>query len=174
MLNAERRGVCALAVAASVFSATSGAWAQANLPIYTDHLVNGFQDWSWAPHNNISSPVHTGGNSIAVTVNGTWQAISFHQADFDTSTYANFVFWASGGAAGGQRLQVYAQFGPGDTNSGPAYALPALSANTWQELVIPLTALGVANKSNVNRFNTCWLAVRHGWAGTASGRQRLR
>src|SRR5438874_10848583 len=145
--------ICALAVAAFVFSATSDARAQANLPIYTDHLVNGFQDWSWAPHNNISSPVHTGGNSMAVTVNGAWQAISFHQADFDTSVYGDFVFWANGGTSGGQRLQVVAQFGPGDTTSGPASALPALSANTWQKLVIPLTALGVATKSNVNRFN---------------------
>ena len=40
--------------------------AQANLPIYTDALVNGFQNWSWATVNLQNfSPAHSGNYSIA-------------------------------------------------------------------------------------------------------------
>src|SRR6266436_9085432 len=81
--------------------------AQANLPIYTDHLVNGFQDWSWAPRNMASTLVHSGTNSIAVTNASFFQAISFHQNAFNTSIYTNLSFWANGGTNGGQTLDVY-------------------------------------------------------------------
>lgn len=127
------------------------ARAQSPLLIYTDRLVNGFQDWSWAARNlNNPAPTHTGSNSISVTAT-VWQAASFYHSDFDTSTYEAFDFWAHGGSAGGQRLQVYAE-----TNGGAAAAYPlpgALPANTWQRFTIPLTTLGVATRSNVNRFN---------------------
>src|SRR2546423_1386860 len=79
--------------------------AQANVPIYTDHLANGFQDWSWAARNLANgSPTHSGTASISVTANA-WEAISLHQSDFDTSPYSSISFWANGGVAGGQNLQ---------------------------------------------------------------------
>src|SRR5262249_25834957 len=56
---------------------TQFANGQANLAIYTDHLVNGFQDWGWAPRNMGSTFVHAGTNSIAVTNASFGQAISF-------------------------------------------------------------------------------------------------
>ena len=128
------------------------AWAQADLPIYTDRLVNGFQDWSWASSRNLanaSAPIHSGSRSISVSANA-WEAISLHQDDFDVSVYSNFVFWVNGGSTGGQLLQVNAEYG---TNTGPSYPLPsALAANTWQQYTIPLTSLGVAAATNVNRF----------------------
>src|SRR6185369_2307920 len=84
---------------------------QANLPIYIDHLVNGFQDWSWATRNlSNTSPLHSGTNSISVSAS-IGGGISFHQNDFDTSVYTNFSFWAHGGAAGGQLLKVYVSLG---------------------------------------------------------------
>ena len=126
------------------------AQAQTSLPLYTDHLVNGFQDWSWGTHNFAnSSPVHSGAYSISASL-AAWQAISLYHPDFNTALYTNLSFWANGGAAGGQRLQVVALFG--NTN-GPAYPVPALPANAWQEVVVPLSRLGAAGVSNLNRIN---------------------
>ncbi len=127
------------------------AVAQSSLAIYTDNLVNGFQDWSWAAHNLANaSPTHTGSHSISVS-DAAWTAISFEHSDFSTVLYASFSFWANGGSGGGQKLQVYVQYG---SSSGPTYALPtALTANTWQHFNIPLNALGVASRTNVNRIN---------------------
>jgi hypothetical protein len=128
------------------------AVAQAPLAIYTDNLVNGFQDWSWATRNMANtSPVHSGNNSISVT-SAAWTALSFQHSDFSTAVYASFSFWANGGGSGGQRLQVNVQYGL--SGSGTTYTLPtALTAGTWQQFTIPLSTLGVANRTNVNRIN---------------------
>lgn len=121
--------------------------AQASLPIYTDHLVNNFQDWSWATRNLANAtPVHSGTNSISVTSSG---GISFHQTDFNTATYSNFTFWANGGSSGGQVLQVYASL---DSSDQSATTLTTLTANTWQQFTVPLTTLHVANKTNLARI----------------------
>ncbi|MCX8091064.1 MAG: alpha-L-arabinofuranosidase [Verrucomicrobiae bacterium] len=125
--------------------------AQADFLIYTDRLMSGWQDWSWAPRDlTNTSPVRSGSRSIRVSASP-WQAISFWHEDWDTTLYTNFSFWAHGGTSGGQRLQVYAEL------SGvpqPAYVIPgSLPANTWQRYAIPLSALGVANKSNLSRLS---------------------
>jgi hypothetical protein len=124
---------------------------QANLAIYTDHMVNGFQDWSWATRNMANtSPVHSGSDSISVS-SAAYTGLSFEYPGFNTAPYANFSFWANGGSTGGQHLQVYVQYGSSGT--GPTYTLPsALPTNSWQQFVIPLSTLGVANMNNVNRL----------------------
>jgi len=124
--------------------------AQSPLPIYTDALTNSFEDWSWAAHNLANpSPVHSGTRSISVSASA-WQGLSFHHSDFNSALYASFTFWAHGGSAGGQRLQVYAEYGG---NTAPAYTLPgALTANIWQQFTIPLSTLGVASRPNFNRI----------------------
>src|SRR5712664_1070354 len=137
-----------LLVAACLFTARN-VNAQANLPIYTDHLVNGFQDWSWAPRNMGSTFVHSGTNSIAVTNAGFLTVISFHQSDFNSSVYANLSFWANGGTNGGQTLDVYVSLGTADQNH---FSLPALPANTWQQIVVPLSQINAANKTNLARI----------------------
>jgi alpha-N-arabinofuranosidase len=128
----------------------SGANAQSPLLIYTDHLVNGFQDWSWASRNlTNTSPVHSGSNSISVTASA-WQALSFWHQDLTAATYSNLIFWANGGPSGGQKLQIQIQYG---TNSGPAVPLPALSVSSWQPIQVSLAQLGVVNVTNLNRIN---------------------
>ena len=48
---------------------------QVDQPIYTDSLVSGWQNWSWATVNtDNSTPVHTGTRSIAITADA-WQAL---------------------------------------------------------------------------------------------------
>ncbi|HZR16102.1 MAG TPA: alpha-L-arabinofuranosidase [Verrucomicrobiae bacterium] len=132
----------------------AGAWrgsAQSPLLIYTDRLVNGFQDWSWASPRDLTntSPVHSGSNSISATASA-WQALSFWHADLNAAAYTNLSFWINGGSAGGQKLQVYAQYG---TNFGATVQLSALPANTWQWIQVPLVKLAVASVTNLNRIN---------------------
>ena len=131
--------------------AAPAVMAQSPLIIYNDSLVNGFDDWSYTTRNFTNpSPTHTGSNSISVTATD-YQAISFHHADLDTTFYTNFTFWAHGGTNGGQLLQVYAELSGVSQGS---YQLPsALVSNTWQKFTIPLSALGVANKTNFSRIN---------------------
>jgi alpha-L-arabinofuranosidase len=124
--------------------------AQSPLVIYSDRLVNGFQDWSWASRSfTNTSPVHTGSDSISVTA-AAWEALSFWHPDLNAQAYTNLTFWANGGTAGGQVLQVSAEFG---TNSPPAVPLAKLSANSWQQFQVSLSKLGVANVTNLNRIN---------------------
>ncbi len=128
------------------------ACAQFALPIYTDYLTNGFQDWSWATRNlNNTTPVHSGSKSISATA-AVWEGISFYHSDYSLAAYTNFSFWAHGGIAGGQRLQVY--FSYPDNSSGPAYVIPTgLPANTWQQYTISLSSLGAATATNLHRIN---------------------
>ena len=134
-----------------VVNAPSGpSLAQANLPIYTDNLVNGFQNWSWAAVNlQNSSPVHSGSYSISVTDNTNYQALSFAHSDFNTSPYTSLNFWINGGSAGGQPVQVYGLL---DGTIQVAYSLGTLRTNTWQQFTIPLSSLGVSNKANCSGF----------------------
>jgi len=133
-----------------VFLLGAESRGQAPLPIYTDNLVNGFQDWSWATDNLANPvPVHSGSHSISVSATA-WQALSFEHPDFDATLYGSLVFWANGGARGGQVLEVYVQFG---LQSGPTCLLPALEANTWGQYSIPLSKLGAVNATNLNRIN---------------------
>jgi alpha-L-arabinofuranosidase len=135
--------VCAFGLAAS-------AIAQTNLPLYTDSLASGFQDWSWGTHSfSSASPVHSG--NYAISFNGAaWEAVSFWHSDINPAPYTNLTFWAHGGAGGGQILQVYVQFG---TNTGTASQLSALTANAWKQYSIPFSALGAVGVSNLNRIN---------------------
>ena len=133
--------------------------AQANLPIYTDNLVNGFQNWSWATVNlENSSPVHSGTYSISVTDGGNYQALAFEHSDFNTSLYTNLSFWVNGGSAGGQKVQVWGLL---DGINQVAYSLGTLRTNTWQQFTIPLSSLGVANKANCSGF---WIQGNDGGA----------
>lgn len=126
------------------------AGAQDNLPLYTDNLVNGFQSWSWATVNlEDNSPVHSGSYAISVADNG-GQALYLAHQDFNTDPYTSLSFWANGGNAGGQRLQVVGLL---DGANQRAHALgTALTANTWVQFTVPLAAMGVSNRPNCTGF----------------------
>jgi hypothetical protein len=137
---------------------TSPGVAQNGLPLYTDNLVNGFQNWSWATVDLLSiAPVHSGNYAIAVTDGGD-QALAFNRSEFNSSPYANLTFWVNGGSGGGQLLQVSGLL---DYNTISSHSIAALQANTWQQVTIPLSSLGVANQSNLTGF---WLQGRTGGA----------
>ncbi len=136
-----------------LLSLAATARAQTPLTIYSDGVVNGFQDWSWVSDRNLQNPtpVHGGTYSIRATANA-WEAVSFYHSDYNLSAYTNFSFWAHGGTTGGQRLQVY--FSYPDNSSGPVVAIPTgLPTNAWQQYTIPLSSLGAATATNLHRIN---------------------
>jgi hypothetical protein len=128
---------------------SSSGIAQSNLSIYTDNLVNGFQNWSWATVNleNLNPPPHSGTYSISVN-DGGYQALSFQRSDFNTSLYTSLSFWINGGL-GGQHVQVWGLL---DGNNQVAFPLPTLTSNGWRQITIPLVSLDVANKPNFDGF----------------------
>ena len=81
--------------------------AQANLPVYTNNLVNAFQDWSFSVTRNFTNiaTVYPGeSHSISVQVTGGGGALSLQfPPGFSTAPYASLSFWINGGASGGQR-----------------------------------------------------------------------
>lgn len=124
--------------------------ALANLPIFTDEPVNGFgTNWSWAAVSLSSSLVHSGAYSLSVSDAGN-QALIFMRTEFNTSPYTSLSFWVNGGSAGGQLLNVAGLL---DYANEMTYQIGPLPANTWEQITIPLSALGVANQPNVTGFS---------------------
>jgi hypothetical protein len=132
------------------------AAAQAALPVYTDYLVNGFQDWGWATHDYANpSPVHSGTASVAVTLASPYQGLQIYHPDMDSRLYSSVSFWINGGASGGQKLQVYGLLHVGTANNAGQrqyFSLGTLHTNTWQQFIVLLSALGVANRTNFTGF----------------------
>jgi hypothetical protein len=120
------------------------ASAQANLPIYTGYLVNGFQSYSWATVNFAAT--YGGSNCVSVINNTNYQALYFGHAVFPAAPYSALDFWINGGPSGGQGVQV------GDPVAGTSYSLGKLQTNIWQHFTVPLSALGVANATNCTGF----------------------
>ncbi len=130
--------------------------AQTDQSVYTDALANGWQNWSWATVNLANTtPVQSGADSISVSA-GPYQALYLHHDPFDSTLYASLSFWIDGGASGGQLLQVQA------TLNGAAQTvvtLPPLAANTWTQITIPLSSLGVQSQPDLDGF---WIQDRSG------------
>ncbi len=125
------------------------AEAQSPLVIYSDSLVNGFQNWSWASVNfTNTSPVYSGSNSISVTTSN-YSALWLYTPNLDTSIYTTVSFWINGGSVGGQNINLRGVLGGSPVSS---YTLPTLAPNTWRQITIPLSSLGVAYQSDFNGF----------------------
>ena len=125
------------------------AGAQAPMLIYADATANGWQNWSWgAVAFTNTNPVQAGSRSISASLKP-GEAVSFWHSTLDTTTYQSLSFWIHGGTGGGQRLQVAALLGSAIQTTK---SIGPLTANTWTNVVIPLSQLGVANKTNFNRF----------------------
>src|SRR5690349_16056632 len=121
-------------------------WGQANLPVYTDRLVNGFQNWGWGTLNLANTAtVHSGANAVSLTGTAWNVALGLHHSGLDSSPYGSISFWAHGGPSGGQILKVYAHVNGADT---AGTILTALPANAWRQFTIALTSLGADSKTN--------------------------
>jgi len=125
--------------------------AQTALLVFNGGLQNGFEDWYWASHNLTNvSPVHSSLYSISVNA-APWQGLYLHHVAFDTGPYDSLSFWVNGGANGGQRLQVQALLGNTNPPAGVYYRFTLLPG-TWQQVTIPLAALGAADQTNCTGF----------------------
>lgn len=142
------------ALAAGVLSAP----AQDQI-IYSDALQNGWENWGWATLNyGVTTPVHSGTKSISVQANA-WEAIYLHHDAFDSSPFGSVSFWIHGDPKSGQKLQLQALLNGQAQNP---YALEP--TNGWQEITVPLSALGAANKPNLDGF---WIQDTTGTAQPA-------
>jgi alpha-N-arabinofuranosidase len=126
------------------------------MSIYQDALNNGWQNWSWASVNTGSATtVHTGSSAMAVTADG-FEALYLQHAALPTDAYESLKFWINGGAVGGQTLNVVAlRSGAGQ----PPVRIGPLPAGSWQEVVIPLAQLGIANVADLDGL---WLQENSG------------
>jgi len=126
------------------------------MSLYGDALVNGWNSWSWASVSTASTvTVHTGSSAIAVTADA-YEALYLQHAALPTGAYESLKFWVNGGASGGQTLNVVALR---SDVAQPAVPIGPLPAGEWQEVVIPLAQLGIAN---VNDLTGLWLQENGG------------
>src|SRR5262245_61848443 len=127
------------------------AFAAVDQTIYDEALAPGWQNWSWAAVDMASpAQANTGAVSIAVTPTA-WSALYLSHPDsgVDTNGYLNFSFYVHGGATGGQTIQVAALI---NGAAQPAVRVASPAAGTWQKITVPLSALGVDNRTDVNGF----------------------
>jgi hypothetical protein len=129
--------------------------ATTNSDVYSDALQNGWENWSWAQTAASSSPVHGGTKSLAVIADA-WEAAYFHNGSLDASLYTTLTFWIHGGTSGGQLLLVQ---GLSAGNARSSVNIPPLTANTWQQITVSLTQLGVADDPAFDGF---WIQDRSG------------
>ena len=117
--------------------------------IYNGALENGWANWSWATVNLANtSPVYSGNsNSISVTCGG-YQALYLNSNPFNPSLYTDLAFWINGGT-GGQPLTVFGLTNGSVLNN--SYTFTA-TGNSWQHILVPLSALGLSNQTNTDGF----------------------
>jgi autotransporter-associated beta strand protein len=118
------------------------------LPIYTDSLQG---TWVNVPagatvsYDN-TNPVKVGTRSISVKSAAAGTLISsmfsVSRASLDTTPYRALKFWIHGGTAGGQKLKLALMVSTNEL--GRFELLPAPQANTWTQVAIALTDLGIS------------------------------
>jgi len=137
-----------------------------DVPIYTDGLLNGFQDFSYNGGSAFNNPMpfHNGTPSIAFTGNSSFNAVSFAHPSgtFASGTYTSLRFFVNGGASGGQQIALLLQTNS-SVNSTPvlAAAVPldnyiaggAVPANSWAQVDVPFSALAFNNDGSFDRID---------------------
>lgn len=119
--------------------------ATQNLVIYADNLENAFVDLSWDAQVDLQNEenVFRGQKAIKVAINKSYGAFYLSSYLFlETSSYQNLVFSLKASAGVGLAAQLV------DQNSQPLkeISLAELIKPDWQEIKIPLSALGAADQ----------------------------
>lgn len=123
------------------------------MAIYDDALENGWQNYGWATLNYANtSPVHSGSDSISVTDPGaSYEALYIAHSAFNPSLYQSLTFWIYPTAAGTNQLQVQAILN-GAAQAAIPLSFTAAQVNSWQQITLTLSALGVANNPSFGGF----------------------
>jgi hypothetical protein len=107
-----------------------------------------WDNWSWSTSVNpgATSPVLSGGNSMAVTHNAGWASLSLHLSGFNTSSYTHLRFGINmaGQALSGLLVSLYNTSGGLITQVNPQPYASNIGGG-WFMVNIPLPALGGAN-----------------------------
>jgi len=138
--------------------------AQADVYAYDDSIVNGWSDWSWVKGSTIVTNdtvvKKTGTASAHVSIPGAWNGFALHRdtGALNVSSLSALKFDINPGDAANvakvAALSVTLQNDTGPTSQIyklAAFATPALAANTWSSVSIPVSALG--GLATVTRFN---------------------
>ena len=118
--------------------------------IYDDALASGWalNGWAGTVDTANASPVHTGSASMSFDFTGGSGGRGPCTGTYvNTANYSALSFWIHGGSAGGQsvNLQIVQAWSVGTTVN-----LAPLPANTWTNIVLPLSSIGLANVANFN------------------------
>lgn len=119
------------------------ALAAADLPVYTDTLASGWEDWSWDTtlNWNNSTPVHAGTASISAAYTAAWGGVYLGRSNaLPASDYTALRFWINGGSVGNRTIAVRIIDGAGGNWDNHFDVTPA--ANAWTQVSVPLTAVG--------------------------------
>jgi hypothetical protein len=131
--------------------------AQANpdLTVYDDSLRNGFAERMWQTLELTNTArVHSGAHSISVMPVEAWQGLYLHHPGLNTAPYKSISFWANGGILGGQRIQIQGLIG--DANPARDVYYRVTLTNGWEQVSVPLEALGLAGVTNCTGF---WIQI---------------
>jgi hypothetical protein len=142
-----------LILLAAVSLSLRGTTLRADLIVYDDALENGWQNWSWATVNLANpSPVYSGADSISVTASN-YSALYLDVGATDSSQFTNLTFWVNGGAKGGQAVQIQGLL---DGSPQSPVQIGPLPTNSWRQVTLSMSALGVADQPNFTGF---WLQI---------------
>jgi len=116
-----------------------------NLVIYADNLENAFVDLSWDANIDLQNEENVFGGQKAIRVAISKPYGAFYLSSYlflETSSYQNLVFSLKASAGVGLAAQLI------DQNSQPLkeISLAELIKPDWQEIKIPLSALGAADQ----------------------------
>ena len=139
-----------------------GSAAQADTYAYDDSIASGWSNWSW---DSLTSTVNdtalkkSGTASARVNIVNPWNGFSLHRdtGALSVSAFSALRFDINPGAAANvakvAALSVTVQNDTGQSLAArlSSYATPALAANTWSTVNIPVSAL--SGLSTVNRLN---------------------
>jgi hypothetical protein len=129
--------------------------ANPDLTVYDDSLRNGFAERMWQTLELTNTArVHSGMHSISVMPVEAWQGLYLHHPGLDTVPYKSISFWANGGILGGQRIQIQGLIG--DANPPRDVYYRVTLTNGWEQVSVPLEALGLAGVTNCTGF---WIQI---------------
>ena len=110
----------------------------ADVPVFADTLDSAWADWSWGTGLSLTntSPVHSGGQSIAVTYTASWAGLYLHTDNsLALSDYSTLSFWVHGGTNGGQGITVKLAGAGGAFSDGVAIQ-PV--KGVWNQVTLPI------------------------------------
>jgi len=110
--------------------------------IFQDELASGWENWSWQTTTNWNATTtHSGSKSVSVRYDAGWAGFYLGNAGISSSGYTHLSLWLNG-ASGSQAIALFLNTSAGQ---GPRYDIPALTANTWVEVRVPLADLGASS-----------------------------